>query len=322
MLVEPRQQRRARRDSTASACARDGLVQRRRAAASSRSSDAPACARMPSASAPSAARSSGSGANAGSSAGASARCSSAVRRPSVAALARYQCSSASKNGGGGRAAVDGAGERPGSSEPADARARDPLVVPAQLVDRVLPARSLMLDEPLHDGERARLEAGPLVLQRAGQRRRPREPALGQEPADLEFRIRRRLDAGETASARSDRSTNATLLLWSPVPRTHLRCVRQLERHGLAPARRRRRPRRCRARSGSRPPLDERQQPVAGVVVVEAVDDGALARAGDAREHVRRASLQRASRPASPATQRQRHEVALGPAVGVLDRRRS
>ena len=51
------------------------------------------------------AASSGSGANAGSSTLASARCSSAVRLPSVAAVPRYQPSSAAKNGGGSAPSV-------------------------------------------------------------------------------------------------------------------------------------------------------------------------------------------------------------------------
>ena len=70
------------------------------------------------------------------------------------------------------------------------------VVPPQFVDRELPSRSLMLDRRLDDGERARFHARTQVLERAGERRRPREPLFRQHTADLELWIRRRLDAAE------------------------------------------------------------------------------------------------------------------------------
>ncbi len=79
---------------------------------------------------------------------------------------------------------------------ADVARGDALVVAAELVDRELPARTLMLDDRLDDRERAGLEPGAVVFKRAGERRRAGETVRREEPADLELRIDRRLDAAE------------------------------------------------------------------------------------------------------------------------------
>ena len=62
-------------------------------------------------------------------------------------------------------------------------------------------------------------------------------------------------------------------------------------------------------------LDQAEQAVAGVVVVQAVDEGALARAGHAREHARRVVL---DRPVGGLTRQrgQRQQILFGPAVRV------
>src|SRR5438876_7803390 len=79
--------------------------------------------------------------------------------------------------------------------PADPR-RHALEVPAQLVDRGFPPRTLMLDDGLDDAERTRFERLPVVLERAVQCRGLGEPAFGEEAADLEFRVRPRFDSPE------------------------------------------------------------------------------------------------------------------------------
>ena len=80
---------------------------------------------------------------------ASVACSSAVRRPSVVALWRYQCLERREE----RRRLIAGGDLPPPRCSVHAR-RDALVVAAQLVDREVPARSLMLDRGLHDRQRA------------------------------------------------------------------------------------------------------------------------------------------------------------------------
>ena len=110
---------------------------------------------------------------------------------------RYQCSSAAKNGGGDCAAGTGGFER--RVQPlraADARATA-LVVAAQLVDREVPARSLMLDDALHDGERARLDVRAVMVLSAPASAGVRvKPAPGQVAPASRTRDSARLDAPE------------------------------------------------------------------------------------------------------------------------------
>src|SRR5437667_10614805 len=77
-----------------------------------------------------------------------------------------------------------------------ASSRHALVVAPQFVDRELPSRALMLDHTLHDGERARREAWPQILDRISERRRPRESTLAKKRAHFEFGIDPRLEAPE------------------------------------------------------------------------------------------------------------------------------
>jgi hypothetical protein len=64
--------------------------------------------------------------------------------------------------------------------------------------------------------------------------------------------------------------------------------------------------------------DDPEQPIAHVIVLDGIDDHALSRAGDAREHRGRRVLQHALGRLA-GEQRQRHQIALAPVVGVLDR---
>src|SRR5205814_7535257 len=75
--------------------------------------------------------------------------------------------------------------------------QNPFVVTPQLVDAVVPARTLMLDGRLYDADDARLAIGTFVLQRPEQPRRARKrAAAGKKAADLELGVRPGFDATE------------------------------------------------------------------------------------------------------------------------------
>src|SRR5438552_6249169 len=73
---------------------------------------------------------------------------------------------------------------------------NPLEIPAQIVDRVLPPRSLVLDDALYYAESPGVERRAVVLEGSAQARCSFVSVFGQETADLEFRIRPRLDSPE------------------------------------------------------------------------------------------------------------------------------
>src|SRR5262249_9650787 len=73
---------------------------------------------------------------------------------------------------------------------------DAFVEALQLAEREGPARALVLYGWLHHGQRARVEPGTLVLERAGNGWRTRKSLLGQKAADLEVRVDAGLDAPE------------------------------------------------------------------------------------------------------------------------------
>ena len=79
--------------------------------------------------------------------------------------------------------------------PARARGR-PLVVAAELVDRVVPPRALMPDHRLNDGERARIEPGTVVFDRPGERWHACEAVLPEKAPDLELGVWRGFDPAE------------------------------------------------------------------------------------------------------------------------------
>ena len=54
----------------------------------------------------------------------------------------------------------------------------------------------MLDGRLHDRQRGGIDAGPVVFERTDQGRRSSKAARGERAAELEFRIRSRLDSPE------------------------------------------------------------------------------------------------------------------------------
>src|SRR6266849_3239816 len=74
--------------------------------------------------------------------------------------------------------------------------RDPFVVTPQLVDRVLPCGTLVLDGSLQDGQCARFEARPVVFERADERGDSREAPAREEAPDFELRIEPGLDPSE------------------------------------------------------------------------------------------------------------------------------
>src|SRR5438874_4194766 len=166
--------------------------------------------------------------------------------------------------------------------------RDALVVAPQLVDREIPPGSLMLYAGLDDGQRARLEAGAQVLERADERRNPRELPRRQEAADLEFRIRRRFDAAEQLEHGLvvDEGDAVALIRAAARPLVLLRRPGEEGRRVADPG----------ALDAPAPggdfvaALDEREDAAARVVVHEAVDERALARAGNPREDRRRRRL--------------------------------
>ena len=149
----------------------------------------------------------------------------------------------------------------------------------------------MVDDRLHDGQRRRDRPGPVVLERADERRRSREPARGERAADLEFRIRSRLDPPEqlqhaSCPGRADRQPAVRLRGCSSRPARLPQRRRDLLFAG-----------------------DEGDQSDRSVsVVFRPVDDRALARAGDPREHRARHLLQRPFGVLA-GEQGERHDVA-------------
>ena len=111
-------------------------------------------------------------------------------------------------------------------------------------------------------------------------RRSREPPLGQEPPDLELRVLAGLDPAEQLQhvpVVDERQAVALIAAASrPFP-----LGRQLDR-GANP-----RAAQAAARRGDLPLRRHHlQQPLAHVIVLHAVDDGAFARAGDPGQHQR------------------------------------
>ncbi len=184
----------ARLDSTCSASARSASLSAA-SRCSSAANDTSARARIPVASVSSLRASRRSGAKAGCVERASVACSSAVRRPSIAAVFKYQCSTAAKNGGGSPALP----RCRKIGRPGRLRRRacgNPIVVAAKVFDRVVPAGALVVDHRLDEGERAGLEVRAMIFERPEERRHLREPLLGQIAADLVFRVVSGFDAAK------------------------------------------------------------------------------------------------------------------------------
>ena len=187
--------------------------------------------------------------------------------------------------------------------------RDRLVVAAQVVDREVPAGSLMADDALDNGERARFGCATVMEDPAHQGRDPRKPPPGEVGRQLELGADARLDAAEQLQRVPfvHEQDAVALIGGAAYPAAF---GREIELGSCEQATQA-------AGAGWQfaTVLDQAQQAVAQVVVEDAVDERALARAGDPGEHAGRVLLDRAVRRLARHG-RQRQQVGLGPPVGV------
>src|SRR5438552_29239 len=71
--------------------------------------------------------------------------------------------------------------------------RQPFVIAAEFVNRIVPARSLMPSGCLHDGQRSIVDAWAVVDKRADELRYPGKPLLRQKSRDFQLGVRPRLN---------------------------------------------------------------------------------------------------------------------------------